>query len=140
MFKHIINVERLYYAYDAPASKKKGEIKSELYLGAFPVVFENNPARNYFQQLKEDNIKAVLNIIDSFELDPKFSMSNFTQQYLGHRYWPITAKTWKVITTSDFMPVSVDDIIASVKFIRDMLSQGKNVYVHCKCCCLSYEI
>lgn len=94
-------------------------------LGAIPLI---GSIRNDLKTLGELGIKAVLSVVEPFEIE--------TKGLLGS---PVTSDQWQEygikhlhISTPDFQPLTQDDIFLGVEFIRWNVKNGRSVYIHCK--------
>lgn len=101
-----------------------------LYLGAMPlkVTFLSNVTRNDVTLLQELNINAVLSVVECYE-----------NQSDGIIYTPISPTEWKdagikylQVPIPDFSTVDLCKINTCVEYIHWCISNGKNVYCHCR--------
>lgn len=100
------------------------KIDENIYLGALPLKNLNHETK----LLKEEKIKAVLSIVETFEVEKKTLFSD-----------PITFDTWKKnkiehlqIPTPDTYPLKKEDMLKAANFIERQVRKNKKVYVHCK--------
>ena len=99
------------------------EIIDGLFLGAQPML-----NFNHHEQLPNEGITAILTMV---ELKHELGASLFTE--------PVKPQDWaqlnieqKIIDTPDFLPVPQAKIQAAVDFIHQTLTNGGQIYVHCK--------
>jgi protein-tyrosine phosphatase len=96
-----------------------------IYLGALPLI---GTTRDDLSSLRELGIKAVLSVVESFEIESKGLLGS-----------PVAAKQWEEneikqlhISTQDFKPLSLDDVNLGVEFLRWNVKNNRPIYVHCK--------
>lgn len=95
------------------------QIDHQLYLGAIPL-----HDLGHLETISQKKW-AVLSVVEPFELEDRYL---FTRA--------VSPSEWKAPTKQipavDFQAVSPHQIDAGVQFIREMILQGRTVYVHCK--------
>lgn len=96
-----------------------------IYLGALPLI---GTTRDDLTSLKELGIKAVLSVVESFEIESKGLLGS-----------PVASEQWQQsdikqlhISTPDFKPLSLNDINLGVEFLKWNVKNNRPIYVHCK--------
>lgn len=106
------------------------EIIDGIILGAIPL-------KNYKHDdilVNLDNVGYVLTILDNFEIETV----TFVSQPVQPQDWIDKNVSQKIINSSDFGPLKVQDIVDGVNFLEtcvDRIKQSrsnKKIYVHCK--------
>ncbi len=102
-----------------------GPHKVPIYLGALPLI---TPFKNDLENLKKENIGAVLTLVEPFE--------NHSTGWISS---PVTTTDWKnakikqlQIPIEDFNTGSIEQIELGVEFIRWNVLNDRSVYIHCK--------
>lgn len=111
-----------YFSYNFLHGSWWDKINDNIILGAIPL--HNS---NHLELLKNENIGAVLSVVEDFELNPSIY------------FRPITGDEWMKnninylhIQVEDSYGVRIDDIKKSIMFISDNVKENKKIYIHCK--------
>lgn len=93
----------------------------KFYLGALPLIVGS---RNDCDILSELGVKAVLSLVESFEI--------YSKGVVSPDEWKNKRIIQLHISTPDFKPLTMDNINLGVEFLRWNVKHSRSVYVHCK--------
>jgi len=133
--KYLIYKISLYYKlfehyYNPLNSPWWNEIIDGIILGAIPL-------KNYNHDdvlVNTENVKYILTILDQFELET----ITYISQPVKPEDWTEINVEQKIINSSDFEPLSIEDIQKGVSFLEKCVSEikkdnnNRKIYVHCK--------
>lgn len=130
LYKLSLYLNIIEHYYDPIYSSWWNEIIDGIILGAIPL-------NNYNHDdilVNEENVKYILTILDPFEIET----ITYISQPVKPEDWTMNNVIQKIISSSDFEPLKIDDVKEGVSFIEDCINkmkkgnENKKIYVHCK--------
>jgi protein-tyrosine phosphatase len=98
------------------------KMDDNIFLGALPL--HNS---NHLEILKQENIGAVLSVVEDFELNgtiyfKPISKNDWSENNINHLH----------VQIEDSHGIRVDDMLKCIEFITENIKDNRRIYIHCK--------